>query len=1255
MQRGYPTRYFSLQKNQADKGMNYYTKLLGCLTGNLNKFLLVMRLMIILFFVGMMQVSGATYGQKITLNQNKIKITQLFKEIKRQTGYDVLWQSEKLNENRIVNANFNKTDLKVVMDQCLAGQNLTFLIEDNSVVIKQQAISHPATTSILADSILYKGKVLDEHGKPLAGATIRLKGGGKNSISIENGYFERYGTRRSVLIVSYIGYAPKEVSLAGLSPDQMIMVTMTPQANIQLSEVSIASNGYQDIPKERITGTFEVISKEQLQHSTDPNLIKRLEGITTSMDFRNDLVPTNSAQLNALNRSPLTNLTIRGRNTLSGAIAGGDNNSGRPLVVIDGIASPYSIDLVNPNDVESITILKDAASASIWGSRAANGVIVVKTKKGNYQSPLQISFNANVNVTEKPDLFYKKTMSVSDYVDAQVYRYNNDYSNPGDFIPDPQYNAGQGVISPVATIMDQQKRGLITSAQANSQLDALRGNDVRNDLSKYYFRNAVTQSYSLGLSGGSEKITQRFSAGYDKSLNNTVKSGSNREVLNYAISAKPLSKLELQANVVYSQSNISAQSGYDDFNGLLNTTGGGSLFAYNKLADSQGNPLPIQKYYSQKFLDLLNTTYGDHILSYQYKPLEDINDGYNRTKFQNIGVNIGGTYQILPELSANVTYSYNVSNNEVTDLERQDSWYMRNQINLFTTPLNAYDLYTFNPIDPYTRNLPLGGQYTKTVTKSNNQTLRGQLNFNKTLNEKHNISAIAGIDIYKSYALLASDGYWGYNESDLSTARNLNFNYYHLLLFSDPFTSAGVSTIPIPAGLMGETRGRTISYFTNAAYTYANRYTLSASFRRDLSNVYSAIGNNGGTPFYSVGAAWTINNEKFYNFSLLPVLKLRANFGYNGNVNPAASAYPIIASTPQNLVTDGNFLGYADIFNPGNIKLRPEKTGEINIGLDFGVKGGRLSGSLAYYEKRTKDLLANNAVDPSIGFNQVTTNSGDLFGKGWELSLNSLNVRTGQFRWTSTLLFSYNRVKVTKLFSPFNYNAGTLVNNVTAFTQGDDLSRAFAYRWAGLDPKNGDPRGYVNGNIVTIDNTSAGSDALTAIVNQPISSLHYFGSLIPVYSGSFRNTFSYENFSLSANLLYKLGYWFRRPLSSLVQYNALYTTDNIQGAEYANRWQKPGDEKFTNVPSATYPGSQNGDAFYRFSDINILKGDNIRLQEINLSYTFTKKNWAIKNPRIYANVSNLGVIWRANKEGLDPDAFDYPLPRTYSIGLSANF
>lgn len=1225
---------------------------------HLPQLLRIMRITAFLLLCGLLQVSASGFSQKLTIQKNQATLKEIFTEITRQTGYDIVVDARLLKHARSVDARFHNTELEEVLNQILNRQNLDYTIKYKTVVIKRkegsfiETFQESVTGLFRKDSVIFKGQVLNEYGLPLPGASVKIKGSKKSTFTTEKGAFTIFASPKAVLQVSYIGYDTQELQMRREDAGTVIKFNMK-VATKDLGEVAIVSNGYQDIPKERATGSFEFITKEQLQHSNDPNLLKRLEGITTSMDFRNELTPTNSAELNESRRSPFTNLTIRGRNTLT--IAGLNNNSGRVLVVIDGIASPYSIDQVNPNDVENITILKDAAAASIWGSRAANGVIVIKTKKGRYQSPLQIEFNSNVNVTEKPDLFYRKYMSTSDYVDAQMFKYEKDYPGASDFIPAPQVNTGQLVFSPVAEIMDRKKRLQIDGIQAKAELDALRGNDIRNDLTKYFYRNAVTQSHSLALSGGTKEMAQRLSAGYDKTLNNTLNAGNNRLVLNYGVSVKPIAKLDLYANVVYSRTVIDAQSGNGSFSGAINATGIAALYPYLRLADDQGNPLAIPKAYGQPFLDLLAATYGAKILSYEYKPLEDLNYGYYKNKTQNVNVNAGGNYQIIPALSANITYNYNTGNNEGTNLDRQESWYMRDKINSFTDPVNLYDLYTFAPLIPGTRNLPLGGQYTKSLIKSSNHTLRGQLDFNKTWNEKHMVSAMAGIDFYKSYSIIETDGYYGYNEKDFTTVRNLNFDYYHFFLFGDPLSGAGVSRIPVLGGNMGETRDRTISYFSNAGYTFDNRYTVTASFRRDLSALFSSLGNNGGTPFYSVGGSWNISNEKFYHFSLLPLLQLKATFGYNGNTNPVVSSYPVLNYTPKVNAPDGNNLAYSSALNAANAKLRPEKTEVLNLALSFGVKGGRLSGGVEYYVKRTSDLLTQNSTDPSIGFNYQTTNTGNLLARGVELSLNSLNVQSGAFRWNSNFLFSYNRVKISKLFSAINVNASTRADVGIVFTEGYELSSTFAFRWAGLDPVTGDPMGYVNGNAVTINDTEAGRQAYSDILGADFSTLHYFGSRIPVYYGSFRNTFSYGNFSVSANLIYKLGYWFRRPFADMVQYSNLFGDGNLQGAEYANRWQKPGDEKFTNVPSFTYPVNVSRDAFYRLSDVNIQNGNHIRLQELNLSYGLNKNKWFLKNPRIYANLPLNIMIWRANKLGLDPDINDLPRPRTYGIGFSANF
>jgi len=249
---------------------------------------------------------------------------------------------------------------------------------------------------------------------------------------------------------------------------------------------------------------------------------------------------------------------------------------------------------------------------------------------------------------------------------------------------------------------------------------------------------------------------------------------------------------------------------------------------------------------------------------------------------------------------------------------------------------------------------------------------------------------------------------------------------------------------------------------------------------------------------------------------------------------------------------------------------------------------------------------------------------------------------------------------VTQVFATDPQVAYSFVEG-TPYNQGYDLSRLFAYRWAGLDPQTGYPRGYLNGNIVTLDNTQTGNNNLNVLENAPSpngvsSSIQYMGSASPVIFGSFRNSFTYKSLSVSTNILYKLKYFFRRPISDVVRYNELLTYGHVQGIEFADRWKKPGDERTTNVPVLPATPNDNIDNFYYNSTINVLKGDHIRLQELNFSYSLAgKKTGAFKNVSIYANLPLNIILWRANKLGLDPDIFDFPVPKSYSLGFRANF
>ena len=1210
-----------------------------------------MKLIIVLMTTAFLQIGFAAEAQRITLSEKDASLIKIFKDIRVQSRYDFFGDIELLQKARPITIDVKDATIDDVLLLCFANQALTYTVSNKIVVFKKKKdFAKDIDTGYLPqDSLIFKGKVVDEKGLPMPGATIKIKASKRVTKTGSDGFFSILAHKKGAIEISFIGYITKEISLSGLNNASNISIVLLPGQN-QLGEVSIVSTGYQDIPKEQAPGSFEIITKEQLQHSNSPNLLKRLEGITTSMDFNNPNSGNANLSSNNTKKSPLIGLTIRGKNTLAAPGVGADlsSNSGQILVVIDGIPSPYTIDEINPDDVESINILKDAVSASIWGSRASNGVIVIKTKRGSYNKPVSVSFNTNLNVSNKIDLFYKKYMSTSDFVDAQIQKYNNNYSQP---VADPtDLFQPQPFLSPVEEIINDQRLGALTDTQAKVKLDNLRDNDVRRDLDKYFLRKALVQNHSLAIDGGSEKYAYRLSGGYSNTRNNTVPASGNRYNLNYSVSVKPIKDLSLQAIVGYNESNNTDQSGGNRLVGSSFNTG---FNPYAELADEQGNPLVVPRTYRPKYLDLLTNRYGDKILDMTFKPLADMNQGYFKTSIRNININLNANYKINPVFAASITYGYTYGQDERTELRGVNSYYTREQINIYTTREDYVDPFTRLPA-PLKKFLPLGGIYSPQLIKHNSQILRGQLNADKTWNEKHQLNAFAAVDINQYYSLDRVQQLYGYDEKTLRTNNNLPFGIEFVRIINVNGLSS--ATIPFVPGNISDFKLRTLSFSSNAAYTYDRRYTFSASIRRDLNSTSGPSTNKGGTPYLSFGGLWNVANEKFYKLEWLPTLQIRATFGYNGNINALNPARPIITSVAAPTF-GGNLLPYATTTYVTNPQLRPEKSKMLNLGLSFGTKNNRFSGSVEYFIRNTSDLINEGALDPTSGYSLASYNSANLRSWGTDVTLNSINLQVEKFRWTSNLTFSYNRVKILKLFSA-NGGASALQFLGLDNVQDYELSRIAAYQWAGLNPLTGDPQGYdADGNIlrVTADPSSPDINNLAKIQAVPLTGLHYFGSAVPVYYGAFRNTFSYGGFSLTAAFQYKLGYYFRKTISNVIRYNTLFSDNVLGAAEYANRWKNPGDEKMTNVPSLVFPTSTDRDEFYRLSEINVLKADHIRFQEINMSYAFRKTNWFIKNPRIYANVNNLGIVWRANKAGIDPDINDYPMPRTYGLGLSANF
>ena len=521
----------------------------------------------------------------------------------------------------------------------------------------------------------------------------------------------------------------------------------------------------------------------------------------------------------------------------------------------------------------------------------------------------------------------------------------------------------------------------------------------------------------------------------------------------------------------------------------------------------------------------------------------------------------------------------------------------------------------------------------------NSHSARAQLNFNKSWNDRHQLNILAGAEIRQAHTTGLSDRVYGYND-DLLTTSWVDYTT-SFLINPDGYTA----TIPDGSSLSYLT-DRNRSYYGNLSYIYRERYFLTASARKDESNLFGVDANHKGLPLWSTGLGWQISSEKFYPLKeLLPLLKLRATYGYSGNVNKSLTAYAT-GYYYNNTVTD---LPFVRLLTPPNPNLRWEKVRMINLGVDFESKNHLLSGSVEYYQKKGLDLIGKASLDPTIGFsvggrNEFIGNNSALKGKGLDVQLN-VNKTIGKLNWTAQLLYSNATNKITR----YDYKSSSISSyflSVATPVPGNPRYSIYSLKWAGLDPQTGDPQIYMNGEVT--------KDYGSVLSKLTLDDLNCNGSALPTHFGSLRNNLRLGDFTLGFNISYKFGYFFRRPSLS---YSALFNTW-IGHQEFSDRWMAPGDEKFTQVPSMPDAGaSSSRDFVYTFADILVEKGDHIRFQDINCSYDLqrSKYRWLPFNKvSVYGYINNIGIIWRANRHGLDPDYIfqSYPASQSYSLGIN---
>lgn len=1167
----------------------------------------IMKLTAILLTLAFLHVRADGLSQTVTFSGKNIMLEKVFTVIKQQTGYMFLYTADVFEDAKKVSLRVKDATIEEVLKLALKDQPLGYHIENKTIIISRiRAVVEnkpPSGNSVAAPPVEVKGKVLNHKGEPLAGANIKVKGTVIGSVTNAQGVFELKGVEENATIeISYLGFETQTVKLAG----QTSLSIQLKLVESELATVSVSVyTGYQQIPKDRATGSFVQIDNKLLNRGVSLDVLSRMEGVAGGVAFYRN------------SKTDQPTLNIRGRSTIFA--------NATPLIVLDNFPYDGDINNLNPNTIETITVLRDAAAASIYGVRAANGVIVITSKKGNLNQPPQTQFNTNVTIGQKPDLGYLPMASSEDYIEVEKQFFERKWyaSQEASTLKTP--------LTPVVELLIAKRDGLIAPDEADRQIEALKQNNYRDQYAKYFFKKSFMTQNALTVSGGGSNSRYFVGVSYDKDQSSYERNGFDRFSINASNQFTPFKNVDVNAGLLYTNTKfVNNNPGINDFVYMSTKR----IYPYARLADENGYATSVTNSYRDNYKALKES---QGFLDWQYRPLDELNMANNVTwqTYNRASLEIRKTFS--SSFNVELKYQYEKQYRKANDLMYQETYFVRNLVNQY-----------YNPAATNKYPIPIGDILDQTISELDGHTGRAQLNFNQVW-QRHRVNVIGGFEVKQLETKSSQSRLYGYDD-DILVSQAMDF----VTQFPTNPNNA-VAVIPYPRDMTGELN-RFMSYYANGSYTFNDRYVFSASGRFDNTNFFGIKAKQRLLPLWSAGFKWNISREDFFKSGLFDQLAVKATYGYNGNINKDLTAYTTIKFVTNSITRATT----AQVVNPPNPELRWEKMGMLNLGVVFALKENVLSGSIEYFYKKGTDLIGEATMDPTTGIASFKGNMANIKGNGIDVQLTGKIIKSKLAGWNANLLFSYAIDKVV------DYKKTTTAGGYTTQGSGDQTNLApmngrpvlsiYSYRWGGLDPANGDPLGYVDGE------KSKNYSAMTS--STTLEGLIYNGPVNPPIVGAFRNDFFWKHVSVSVNITYKIGHFFRKPS---VDYGAMMSNWGTN-ADLGKRWQKPGDEETTFVPSlpntvtAPNAASSRERSFYLNSEVLVQKGDHIRLQDIVISYDFDRAQWArlsVKKIHIYCNISNIGILWRANKYGIDPDALPNSyanfLPAARSLTLGAKF
>ena len=1158
--------------------------------GKYVKIFRIMKLCTCLLFCSMMTLSAGVRGQhiKMSLDMKGVTLEEVIWTLEKKSDITFFYNVSDVSKVTNVSAVFKDASLEAILDMLLKGTNLYYEIQNRVVVIKS---GQPMSVQDSLKGVTVKGVVKDSRGGMLPGVTVVLKGTTTGvATGISGDFVITIPKRDSVtLLFSFVGMKTKEVKWRGQTE---LTVVLEEDMN-EMEEVVIT--GYQVIDRRKSTSAVSSVKMEDIMIPGVSTLDKMLEGQIPDL-----MVMTNSGESGVAPK-----IRIRGTSTLIG--------NREPLWVIDGVIvqdpvqiSPdelndpdyinrigNAISGINPQDIERIDVLKDASATALYGTKAANGVIVITTKRGHVGEP-QISYRGTATLKLRPrysdrniDLMNaKERLNVSRELAEAGYQYATSVTWVG-----------------YEKLLRELYNRTISYEEFEKQVAYL--GKENTDWFKLLTRDAFSSSHTVSVTGGTEKVRYYSSVGVNIE-EDVVKPNLDRRytgTLNLDMNFTPWLAASFNVNA-----NTSKRKYYQEEIAPIN-------YAYNT---SRAIPAYTEEGKYSFYLIPSGFSY------YDYNILNELENSSKRQEGSSVTFRANLDVKPWEWLKISTILSYSVAN---TDIEGYwgTKTYHAALIRRSADEAGA----------DKTSGMPRGGELT--VDKSRNKSymfrLQADLNRYWGVEQQHNINASVGMETnstkYDAYKNITR----GYDPE-----RGKQFIVVDPTVYTS-YANWMSENVPV----VTDNLSNMLSWYGSISYSYGNWFTVNANVRYDGSNQFGERSNDKLLPIWSASFNYNVMEHFKGEQDWFDDLRLKMSYGYQGNMLDGQSPVAIISKKPYN---DHYGEYVSSITTYPNPDLKWEKTGSLNVGVEFSMFQRRLMVVASYYRKKTEDAYLNKEISGVNGMTSYVVNGGEIVNSGYDFALTLNPIRKENLRWYVSTSFTHTNNEVNSLPGADQFERMNFLNG-TAVVKGKSVSSFYSYKFTGLDAKG----------LPMFDDMEEEQESLHGKSKYEVFTqvLEESGRREPIIFGGLNTTVNYKRWRLNAAFSYSLGAKTR--LFKLYADNgARVRPESNLNKIFLKRWQHPGDEKYTNIPAFMIDGGSSSSLshwscftsgqvpeiadtkweMYNYSNIRVVSADYLKCTNLGLTYSFDTERWGISLLEVSASVSNPFIVTNSKLKGQTP-------------------